>query len=547
MSEEPRNGSPPEGEKPADDSWRDLGTEPPGPPAGERSAVMALGRLRDLKVFVVAADPDRRGALARALDAMHLGVESGPPDDAGYRAAIAFQPDAVVCELTRPGEPGWWLVQRFRRHPLLRWTPLLLMRWWKEGKPAETHEVLAARVVDNLAESLTSLRVLEERVAAGRALGDRLEITGVLPLLKVLCGAGLTGALSVSDGWNAFEIELAGGRPVAAARRGMGDDATAGEAALFQAALSEFGRWTFKISGAPPKASNLTAPLLELAQRIGRRAALVFGPDAAFRVGAESPLVVRLDRLRDFASTTTGLAHQLCEAVAGGASGDELGVLLRDGEDRLVVERTIIALMRCGALHPLIAGEKSERDEGAARAVKGAAHVLAWLAAEHRVASPDEAKVKGPSAKPITSTGYYQVAPQREEKIALGPAEGIVAPGAWRPSMTEDLAPGYHRAFGDERPAFSDGSEPGRRADPSDRPRHPDDPMVASELRALPLLHDSLVPSPRDAEGHGLRQRWIALGLAVLLGALLIVGLVVLASSGREPLPPPRPPAGAQP
>ena len=540
MSEQPLNPKA-GGTKPGDDSWRDLGTEPAGPPTGEGSSAMALGRLRDLRVFVVAADPARRAALSRALDALHLGVESGPPDDAGYRAAIAFQPDAVVSALTRPGEPGWWLLQRFRRHPLLRWTPVLLMRWWKEGQALAAHEVLVARVVENLAESLTSLRVLEERVAAGRPLGDRLEVTGTLPLLKLLGGAGLTGALSINDGWNVFDIDLVEGRPAAAARRGMGDDVTAGEAALFQAALCDFGRWTFKAHGAPPPAPNLGAPLAELADRIGRRTALVFGPDAVFHAGEMPPLAVRLDYLRDVASTTTGLAHQLCETVAGGASGDELDPLLREGEDRLAVERTIIALMRCGALHPLCGGEKIELAGDAARAGRSAAHVLAWLAADHRLA-----QVGGEDglAKPITTTGYYQVSPSREEKIALGPAEGIVAPGAWRPSMTEDIEPDARRALErDERPAFASSATPVQRDDSADWPRHPDDPMLVGGPRPLPLLHDSLVPSPREGEERGRRQLWIALGLALLLGAALVVGLVVLGSTERETPPP----AGARP
>ena len=532
MSAEPLK-PPPDAAKPGDDSWHNLGTEPPGLPTGEASSAMALGRLRDLRVFVVAADPARRSALAHALNALHLGVESGPPDGDGYRAVISFQPDAIVSELTRPGEPGWWLLQRLRRHPLLRWTPLLLMRWWKEGQPGAAHEVLVARVVDNLAEALTSLRVLEERVAAGRPLGDRLEITGVLPLLKVLCGAGLTGALAINDGGNAFDIDLVNGRPAAAARRGMGDEVTAGETALFQAALCDFGRWTFKAHGAPPPAPNLTAELGELVDRIGRRVALVFGPDAAFRQGADPPLAVRLDRLRDFASASLSLAHQLCETVAGGASVDELDALLRDGEDRLVIERTVIALMRCGALHPLCDGEKSDLSGDAARAGKSAAHVLTWLAADHRLP-----RAGGPDGgvKPCPTTGYYQVSPTREEKIALGPAEGIVAPGAWRPSMTEDLAPEYHRAFErDSRPAFADSPTPTQPDPAADWPRHPDDPMLAEGFRQMPLLHDSLVPSPREPEMRGSRQMWLALGLAILLGAALIVGLVVLGSSEREP------------
>jgi hypothetical protein len=143
-------------------------------------------------------------------------------------------------------------------------------------------------------------------------------------------------------------------------------------------------------------------------------------------------------------------------------------------------------------------------------------------------------------AKPATSTGYYQVSPSREEKIALGPAEGIVAPGAWRPSMTEDLEPGYHRAMErDERAAFADCPTPTSRDDSAGWPRHPDDPMLVEGAQQLPLLHDSLAPSPREPEMRGSRQMWIALGLAILLGALLIIGLVVLGSSEREPPSPP--------
>lgn len=168
--------------------------------------------------------------------------------------------------------------------------------------------------------------------------------------------------------------------------------------------------------------------------------------------------------------------------------------------------------------------------------------MLAWLAADHRSPATGGEAVGG--AKPVTTTGYYQVSPSREEKIALGAAEGIVAPGAWRPSMTEDLDPGDRRAFErDDRPAFAASPTPASRDDPADWPRHPDDPAGADGFRPLPLLHDSLVPSPREGEERGRSQLWIALALALLLGALLVAGLVVLGSSEREPPPP----SGARP
>jgi CheY-like chemotaxis protein len=520
-----------------DDSWRDLDSQIARHPTSEDSSALALSRLHGVRIFVAAADPARRSSLAKVLQSLGLGVEAGPPDEAGYRAALAYHPDAVVSELTRPGEAGWWLLQRLRRHPLLRWTPVLLMRWWKDDGKNAASDVLLSRVVENLAEALTPLRVIEERVAAGRPLGDRLELTGALPLLKVLCGAGLTGTLAVNDGWNIFEIDIANGRPARATRRGMGDDETAGEAALGEAALCDFGRWTFKAHGAPPASPNLRGSLDEAIDAIGRRIGLVFGPDAVFHEGAAAGAAVRIDRLRDVASTSTGLAHQLCEVLAGGASREELSILLREGEDRLVIERTIIALMRCGALLPLAPGEKEPLGEEAARSARSAAHVLAWLAAEHRSEAAARAEAKPAGAKTGASTGYYQIAPKREEHIALGPAEGIVAPGAWRPSMTEDLAPSHRGSeAGDERVAFADRPTPALKEDSAAWRRHGGTGETATDdgIRPAPLLYDSLAPSPRERDDRGRNSLWIALGLALLLGALLAAGLVAIGTSARE-------------
>jgi len=48
------------------------------------------------------------------------------------------------------------------------------------------------------------------------------------------------------------------------------------------------------------------------------------------------------------------------------------------------------------------------------------------------------------------------------------------------------------------------------------------------------LTHDSLVPGPGTEHGRGRRQMWVAILLALLLGGLLVAGLVVVGSGGRE-------------
>jgi hypothetical protein len=520
--------------KAEEDSWRDLAQEPARPSQSEASSALALGRLSGVRVFIAAADPARRTALARTLQALGLGVEAGSPDESGYRHALGFHPDAVVSELTRPGEPGWWLLQRFRRHPLLRWTPVLLMRWWAEEGKGEPSDVLVSRVVENLAEALTPLRVIEERIAAGRPLGDRLELIGILPLLKVLGRTGLTGTLNINDGSNVFEIDLANGVPLRAVRRGMGDDETVGEMALFEAALCDFGRWTFKAHGAPPPAPNLAGSLDDAIRRIDGLAGLVFGPDAVYRDGADAAVEVRLDRLRDVASTSAGLARQLCEVLAVGASQEELGTLLKEGEDRLVVERTIISLMRCSAVSPLRPGAVAKLDPETARAAASAARVLAWLAAEHRLDPVAEDGERGAAPKTAVSTGYYQIAPRREERVALGAAEGIVAPGAWRPSMTADLGPSARRSIAaDESTPAAHGTAQAQNVEASAGPRQ-GGALERDAGRHVAPLYDSLAPSPQGAVDGKQRGLWIALGLALLLGALLAAGLVLIGTSARE-------------
>jgi hypothetical protein len=92
----------------------------------------------------------------------------------------------------------------------------------------------------------------------------------------------------------------------------------------------------------------------------------------------------------------------------------------------------------------------------------------------------------------------------------------------------------------EERPAFADTPLSAAREDSSKSGRRLDGPAGDPDRRGSPLLHDSLVPSPREGEQRGRRQRWIAVGLALLLGALLAAGLAALAAVGSgDPKPPP--------
>lgn len=534
MSEDPRKAGP--GSRADDsDSWsdvtlsgKDLERARPEPAASQDdgSSQVAVARIRGLRVMVLGGDDERLHVISEALHRLKVKVAVGGHDEEGYRTGLAFRPDVVVSEPTRPGQAGWWLFQRFRRHPMLRWVPVLLMSWWDETG-ARGKRVSVDRVVERIADALAPSRIIEDRIRAGGVLADRVETTSVLVLAKVFTRNRVLGTLTVNDSWNVFEVGFRNGGIDFASRRGVDGEEDLGGDAFFQFLMCDTGRWSFKSQTNDGRRRNIGVSVEELLDSAWRKSAAMVGPDARPLDPEELGLTVRPQLFHEIASTLGGAAREVVEAMGSGISKGELEPLISDEEDRPEIERAISNLVRSGALLPAPPSDTTAEVDLDSRVAGRVRQVLHWIAEDHGARRSEEDKDQwGPDGP--TRSGYYKMSRPIEEAVRLGRADGMMAPGAVRPSMAVDgpLA-GYGDPGDRPTPVISE-EEMAHRSEFQDGPARRD----SRENRVL--AHDSLVPGPRSMERRMKRQMWLAIALAIILGGLLVAGLLIIDSGGRE-------------
>ncbi len=509
-----------------------------------RPSVGADGRVRGLRLLVVDDDPARLDALALTLRGMGAEVAVGGRVESGFSQAVKLMPDAVISDLASPGEPGWELVEKMRRHPLLRWTPVLLIRWWKNTASGEGY-ILTDRLLDRLEEVLAPLHVLSERIATGRPLSERIEATGPLALLRVFMGAGLRGMLSVNDSWSVYEVGLSGGELRSIVRRGVDGVVDEGAAAFLELLLCDAGRWSFRalddVDAQPGVETRFDAAL----DRASQLLTALFGQDAHAADVSADRLEVRLDVLTAAASTLSTIAQQIAEAVAAGSNGASMNTLLREIGDPFEVERALQSLFRCGAVVPHAEALSKTRDKAESKAAGGVAYILRvvndeptennWDAESNGVASDQS------QSETVQHRGMYRVSEVKAERVATGKREALKVPGA--PFGRESNDPGETRY-----PEDSEDTTPVETMDLSCTPIEPPDTQalegvrtgspgsVGISARLRSLIHDSLVPPPREADQSRKdgKQMWLAIGLALLLGCILVAGLILIASGGSD-------------
>jgi CheY-like chemotaxis protein len=533
-----------------DDSWGDLEVDSGGrgeprsrsaePRTSVADALDGASRLDGLRLLVIDNAEERIDTARAGLEELGVQVAAGGPDESGYLRALEFRPDVVLSDLTTPGEPGWWLFQRFRRQPLLKWTPVLLMRWWERDRDGALR-LLVSRVTERTGEILAPIRVIEERIAAGRALADRVEVTGIPALLKLLGRAGLTGVLSVNDSWNVFEVTFNSSRVSAVVRRGVDGEVDGAQEAFAQLLLCDSGRWSFRVVDGPLRAENMPGGLEEALDAASGLLASLFGPAATCSEGSAETIGVRRDAMRDVASSLSGAGRQMVEALADGISRAELDGLLRSPADLVSAERALVSLMRCGAVRPFAEAGGQTPDEADSRVARLAAYLLGKIAEDHRVPVTDDIAQETDDPDAVrepdddAGKGFYRVSKVTAERVALKARESMNVPGAgFRPQVGRiDLTPADSAKLQFEAGAPTPVLEPDSMAWAAG--------LRSSTVEALEdggpgavMLHDSLVPAPAARDNKGKRQMWLALALALLLGGLLVVGLVIIGSDSPE-------------
>jgi len=538
--ERPDPGSPPGGSH--GDSWAELAeaeAAPTDPNVQLPFRPSLVRRIGGLGILVVDDDPARLDAIAGELRELGARVSVGDTEASGYRQAIRAQPDLILSDLITPNDRGWWLIQRLRRQPLLRWTPVLLMRWWEKTDGGD-EVVRVGKVVERVEEILAPVRVLEERIAANRALSDRVETTGVPALLRMLSAAGLSGVLTLNDSWSVFEAGLRKGRLVSVVRRGVGGEADEGEDAFLQLLLCDEGRWSFRHQDATPQPLNVERDLAECSARASRLLASMIGPEATFGPGAEDLLRVRTNVLEETETTFSGLARQLVKGVSAGISSGEVGALVVCQEDVVAAERLVFALLRRGAVSARSEPWLEPAEPAGERAARSAAALLGRIAADHR--SPDESKgrpeKRGARAEAGRDDrdGTYRLSTVEAERVAVGTRAALNVPGIRARDPVGAVEPtGEERSSTTPISVRDSSAEEGREAPSAGaRGRFPDDTPVRGSAPAV-LPRDSFAPSPEPAGDRNRHLKWLALLLALALGGVVAAGLVAIASDDRPP------------
>lgn len=487
-----------------------------------------IERIKGVRLFIIDDDPVRVDALAMDLRNLGAMVAVGDRSLGGFARAAKFMPDAIISTLVRPGEPGFQFIQNMRRHPLLRWSSVVLIRWWKEIAEDEG-EVALESVLDHLEDVLAPLRVIQERLGTGRPLGERLDMTGPAGLLRIMAGAQVSGELSINDAWNQFTVRMAGGRIHTVYRKGIDGESDEGDQALLQFMLCETGRWSLKPKAAAEHVDTRDAETVVLA--VSKQLSSLFGPNPKPDDDLERHISVCRDFLRTASAILTGTASEIPAAISNGAGFRYFATAVSDPKKASEAEGILQTLMRSGAIR-YWAERESPEPSTMASSVAALLRVLGTMAFQ------DSANAVEPAAGPGATTwgssrGGYRlgnVLPEnlRVEKkptaIRLMAAKrGTDGDGATPRGPGEDLA---------EIPAVE--PEP-RRSSHSQQPER--DEVIGTSKMVVETSPGGILSGrgePVSRPSAKKTQMWIAIALALILGCLLFLGVYLIASTGKE-------------
>ena len=526
-------------------------------------------RVKGLRLLIIDNDPIRVDALAMDLRNLGAQVAVGDFSTSGYAQAAKFLPDAVVSDLVRPGEEGFVFIQNLRRHPLLRWSSVILSRWWKETAEGEG-EVLLDRVLDQLEELLAPIRIIEERIAAHRPLSDRLEMTGPAALLRTLSGAGLNGSLSVNDSWNKFTVDIANGRILSAYRKGIDGEADEDLDALIQLMLCETGKWSFTEKKRLPIPEALDTE--ETLARINRHLSRLFGRTPKAFENLEQHISVRSHFLRTATETVSSEAIEIAQDIADGADLARFRKFFAKKSDLSEVERIVHTLFRCGAIRFFEIPGRTVRSAKEIAAARSTVNLLKALvdnpfapktmmrSASSAAASPVvDVRARAASsiaARPVSDRpprGAYHLQDVAPERIAAAKYRHLrlqatssnpPPPRAAEilPEDTEVDRPGATAVVSSEHmsPSPPKYSKAATTAPPDDI-TEPEEPSGSMKfvLESQKIAVGDIPPEWKIPVQREKKHMWAAILLAVVLGGLLAAGIAFVASQGKDVRPDP--------
>ncbi|MCP4196815.1 MAG: response regulator [Proteobacteria bacterium] len=503
-------------------------------------------KIKGGRFLILGDDPARIDAFAQSLRQLGATVAVGDRVESGFDQAAQFMPDAIISDLASPGERGWGLVQRFRRHPILRWTPVLLLKWWEES-PSGERRILIDRVQDRLEETLSPIGQIQDRIVEGRPLSERMDMTGPPALLRMLEASALSGLLTVNDAWSVFEIRLNSGGLHSVTRRGVDGGTDQGDAAFLQLLFCDTGRWSFRVLKEMDVPSNIGSELDQALRKAGQIVNALFTPSAELNRRMSRHLRVFVDRVAAIAASISISAQLVAENISEGRVSSEMDGLL-DNEDGLFeVDRALRILIRCGAIRPQKEPIEEEREMAERRAVESVIYLLMAVVegrsfedGEHASAvSNKKAAVQRAVERTAGSPkdGGYHISEVKPERVAQINSAQIKLPVD--ATKTEgELGHALPSAEGDT-PSTTGVVPPDRGAmgGVSQNSEGTTGSLSYAKRLLRGLVHDSLVPSPASPirpQNWGSVQMWLAIAMAAIILGILIAGLVYIGTGTRE-------------
>jgi hypothetical protein len=514
-------------------------------------------RVKGLRLLIVDNDPIRVDALAMGLRNLGARVAVGDFSTHGYVQAARFLPDAIISDLIRPGEEEFLFIQSLRRHPLLRWSSVILSRWWRETAEGEG-EVLLDRVLDRIEDSLAPLRIVEERIAARRPLKERIEMIGPAALFRALAAAELSGTLSVNDTWNTFTVDIAERKILSAYRKGIDGEADEDMDAVFQLMLCDSGKWAFSEEKKIKTPNALDTE--EALSRINKNLSRLFGRTTKSFEDLERHIFVRPYFLRTASETVSPEAVEIARDIADGANLARFRRFFGRKSDLSNVERIVHTLFRCGAVQFVETPKNASKTDKEIAAARSVVHLLKALIdnpfapksmqGTSSAAAAPVVEVGGKSAfeKPAMGTYHVQdVAPERvaatkHRPVRLQPQNSDAPPVAleknepppFSDDVTETDRPGTTDVVVSENPLSV------LRAKTTAPPDDVSDAVKQSGSMKLTLESQKIAADDFSPERQTPAQRdkkfmWAAILLAIFLGALLTAGIAFVASQGGRP------------
>ncbi len=505
------------------------------PPSQQR----ASASIKDLRLLLVDDEPARLDAFAMELRELGAQVAVGDRGELGYAQAVRLVPDVIISDLVKPGEPGWRLVQKLRRHPLLRWSPVLLLRWWQK-RSDERVAILTDHVVERLKETMAPHRSVADRIRSTIPFSERLDSIGPPALMRLLADSKAAGTLTLNDAWSVFEVGFTSGRIHSVVRRGLGGGVDFGPDAFLQFMLSDTGRWTLRKKRVPTGPRNLDDDLDLSLERAAHVLGGLFGFDGVSELRRPERLKVDVESLTEAASTHSVMALRVANALKGTSRSIEIERLLKNDPDELC--GVIMNFFSCGALRLRRKDSKDAPDEALRGLTEGVSLLLEGLAQARRVPGGDE-KFGEP-----------------------GPARVPPAPALGKTRTRKSSMGGPHSRGNEARPfvplsapaASGDSIEPMRASSPDfkvhiasrgDSMRGRGDleemheptrtgPRKGSARSTIPDKEPSNMGAPRVVRNGPAMNRfsmWLAIGLSLVLGAMILFGLVLIASGDKKP------------